>query len=85
MKSILEEAIEVVNHRQSNYGERENNFQTIANFWSIILSTEVSPEQVALCMIALKIAREMFKSSRDNAVDIAGYADCLAEINGHQA
>ena len=31
--------------------------------------------QVGLCMIALKISREMFCHTEDNLVDIAGYAE----------
>ena len=42
--------------------------------WSIIFENEVTPNQVALAMIALKITRQMNTNKRDNWVDIAGYA-----------
>jgi hypothetical protein len=80
VKSILEEAQQVVLERQAAYGSREDNFGRIATIWSAILGVPVTPVQVALCMIGLKIARECWKSSRDSAIDIAGYAHCLAEL-----
>lgn len=79
--SILTEAMEVVAERQAQYGTREDNFGRIAAMWTAILGTKVTPQQVALCMIALKVARECWRSSRDNARDIAGYADCLDQLN----
>lgn len=79
-ESVLDEAKRVVNQRQMAYGSREDNFGRIAAMWSAILGVTVSPRQVALCMIAVKIARECWKPSRDNATDIAGYADCLSRL-----
>lgn len=81
MTSVLEEAQAVISERQAQYGTREENFGRIAAHWSVILGAEVTPRQVALCMIALKIARECWRPARDNAVDICGYAHCLAELN----
>ncbi len=78
--SILEEAAEVINQRQAIYGTRKDNFGRIAKMWSAILDCQVTPEDVALCMIALKVARQKFKHSRDSLVDIAGYAQCLEEL-----
>ena len=81
MQSILEEAQQVVGQRQTAYGSREDNFGRIAALWSAILNVPVTAQQVALCMIAVKIARECWKPARDNRVDIAGYADCLDCLN----
>jgi hypothetical protein len=39
----------------------------------VILEKEISPEQVALCMVTLKVAREVFSPKRDNLVDAIGY------------
>jgi hypothetical protein len=81
--SILREAAEVVKQRSSQYDERERNFTRIADIWSVIFGHTVWPEQVAMCMIGLKLAREVYKPSRDNLTDIAGYADCLADLRGY--
>jgi hypothetical protein len=51
-----------------------------AKFWSEILGLPVTPEQVALCMIAVKMSREVNAHKRDNLVDIAGYARTLETV-----
>ena len=63
----------VTGPRQRDYAHPKVNFQRIANLWSIILDVDITPEQVALCMIQVKVAREMNRHTRDNLVDIIGY------------
>lgn len=76
--SILKDAMEVVHSKRARVrvspGE---SFSKTAKIWSGILGTNVTPEQVALCMIGIKLAREASKPDRDNLVDIAGYAEAL--------
>jgi hypothetical protein len=80
--TILEEAQNAVyGDRQADYGTVTENFNTIASFWSTILKQEVTAEQVGLCMITVKVAREMYKPKRDNIVDIAGYAATLEKLS----
>ncbi len=82
MKTILKEAEEVVyGDRQTDYGKVSDNFARIAKMWSGILDKEISPTQVGLCMIAVKVARECNKPKRDNLVDIAGYAATLEKMH----
>ena len=38
-------------------------------------------EQVALAMICLKIAREVHVPTRDNLVDLVGYARCIEKMS----
>jgi hypothetical protein len=53
----------------------------IAARWSLTLGTKVSPAQVALCLIDLKLARLARDPKHlDSQVDVAGYAACLREI-----
>ena len=78
--TILEEAAFVVGNRQTSYGSREDNFGRIAMLWTAILGCEVAATDVALCMIAMKLAREKFTHSRDNIADVIGYALCLADL-----
>jgi hypothetical protein len=82
--SILEEANKAVNgERQENYGSQSENFKHIAQMWAVILRRDVSVQEVAMCMMALKLAR-LIKTGgghRDSIVDIAGYAECLAKVN----
>lgn len=85
-KNILEEAISVVFERQGSYDAPENNFNRIADFWNAYIKNK--PEHkvfdatdVSIMMILLKIARLTFQYKEDSVVDIAGYAQCLSQIN----
>lgn len=82
--SVLEEAAQLTNRtRKDVYAHPSVNFDRIARMWSVILGVDVTPEQHALCMIAVKISRLVESPGhRDSLVDIAGYArtiELLAE------
>lgn len=59
--------------RMDDHGHPYDNMRDAAEMWSAILGTQVTAQQVALCMIAFKLARESNNPGRDNMVDIAGY------------
>lgn len=69
--------------RQNDYGHPYHDFARIASLWSAVLSTKITPQQVALCMIQVKVSRECNRPKRDNAVDIAGYAETLDMVNSY--
>jgi hypothetical protein len=72
--TIATDAIHVVNGpRQRDYAHPRINFQRIADLWSPVLGIEVTPEPVGLCMIQVKVAREINRHTRDNLVDLIGY------------
>jgi len=72
--TLATDAIHVVNGpRQRDYAHPRVNFQRIADLWSPIFGITVTPEQVALAMIQVKVARELNRHTRDNLVDICGY------------
>jgi hypothetical protein len=80
--TILEEAQEILyNDRQDDYGDGIESTKRIAKLWSIVLDKEVTPEQVALCMIQVKISRQMNKYKRDNLIDGAGYFGLIERIS----
>ena len=80
-ENILEEANRLIHKdRNETYGHPLDDFTKTAGLWSVILSTEVTPEQVALCMVAVKISREMNAHKRDNLTDGAGYFGTLEMI-----
>lgn len=86
-KSILQEAEEIVNgERAQAYGPALPSFSNIAKGWSVIAGSEITPQQVGLMMMWLKMCRENNKHQRDNLVDAAGYAHLVQkmeeEING---
>jgi hypothetical protein len=78
---LLQHAAGVVENRRRQYGSPEELFDHIAKRWSLVLGTKITPAQVALCLIDLKMARLTHDpSNTDSAVDIAGYAACLREV-----
>jgi hypothetical protein len=76
LRSILDE-------RQTQYGDTIPMLEAIAARWSLTLKRPITPQQVALCMMDLKLAR-LNRSPRhlDSLMDVAGYAACLAELIG---
>ncbi len=77
-ESVCAEADRLVSgDRGSSYGHPLDDFSKTAAFWSPILGVQVTPEQVALCMIQVKQSRELNRPKRDNMVDTCGYAKCL--------
>jgi hypothetical protein len=79
---LLEHAAGLVNRRRREYGEPVALFEQIAQRWSLTLGARVSPAQVALCLIDLKLARLARNPKHlDSQVDVAGYAACLREVS----
>lgn len=84
---ILDEAKKtVVQDRQDDYGNPEDSFAMIADFWTTYLkgkgklSAGIDSLDVSMMMELLKIARETTGHKMDNFVDMAGYAACAGEI-----
>ncbi len=75
MNNPLETAISYVDgDRQETYGHPLSDFVRTAKIWEGILGVSVSPEQVALCMIGIKISRLVqTPGHEDSLIDIAGY------------
>lgn len=63
------------------YRAPENDFETIAAFWTAYLGSPVEATDVAMMMALLKIARVSCGHGTDDCfVDLAGYAACGGEI-----
>ena len=79
---LLREAAELIAvARDEVYGDPLANHQRIADLWSAILDVDVEPEEVVLCMIAVKMSRLCSTiTHEDSWVDIAGYAALGSEI-----
>ena len=64
----------ITGDRAKAYGNAKDNLQRTATMWGVVLGIEVTPRQVADCMIALKLARNVNETSFDSYVDVCGYA-----------
>lgn len=88
-ETVLEKArLCICQDRQNQYGAPEDSFTSIANYWSLYLLSNkklveaLSPSDVALMMVLLKLARtEGHTHHVDNYVDMAGYAALAAELS----
>ena len=79
---LLHHAAGVIEHREQAYGAAETSFAAIAARWSLVLGITVTPAQVVLCLIDLKLARLSHDPSHlDSIVDVAGYAAHLREVS----
>ena len=79
--TILDEAKEIIyGDREKTYGDPAKNLNLISNLWSHYLSHPVGSQDVCMMMILLKVARQSNAYTRDNLVDIAGYAALNARL-----
>jgi hypothetical protein len=80
-REYLERATKIVQgQRQFDYGNKYENHENIAKLWSAYLGYEVSPHDVAICMLLVKVARLKHRKTEDCYVDMAGYAAIAGEI-----
>ena len=78
---LLEHAAAIVTRRRCEYGEPDALFERVAKRWSLTLGVKVSPAQVVLCLLDLKLARLARDPKHvDSVLDVAGYAACLWEV-----
>lgn len=87
-QKLLQEAMKITaEDRNKAYGNPEDNFANIADYWMLYLNQrfpgkllELLPSDVAYMMILMKMARLATNiTHRDSLVDIAGYAACGAD------
>jgi len=80
-EKLLAEAAAVVRDRRRTYGQPRDLFERVAIRWSQVLGITVTPGEVIVCLIDLKVARLTHDPGHlDSITDIAGYAGCLAEV-----
>ena len=70
----IEAVADILRERGDNYGAPYSNHVTIAQMLSAILGSDISPQQVAMCMIAVKLSRLSNQDTHDDSwADIIGY------------
>jgi len=82
-ESILQEAQRITGgDRNRDYGSALDDYTRTAELWTALLRDKLKPghtiewHDAIRCMIAVKLSRDTHCMTRDNAVDIAGYARC---------
>ena len=89
-KACLDAAVKCVcTDRNAQYGEPEDNFKIIADYWNLYLDIDkdmpITAQDVAIMMALFKIARmQTGKPKDDNFVDAIGYLACGCEIVGKE-
>ena len=80
-EQMLKRAATLVRERRKSYGDPAVLMANIAARWSLTLGRVVTPAQVALCLIDLKLARLAQNPAHlDSMIDVAGYAAVLREV-----
>ena len=78
---FLKHVAQVIAERSTQYGDAAPNMSAIAARWSATLGREVTPAQVVLCLLDLKMARLSHDPTHeDSVVDVCGYAALLREL-----
>lgn len=82
-EALLRDTMSAVVARSAIYGKADHHFaRTIGAINAVFkhkLNEDLTTSDWAMMMMLDKIAREQHIPKRDNALDIAGYASCLAQ------
>jgi hypothetical protein len=80
-EEMLHSAARLVEDRRKSHGNPAALMAAIAARWSVTFGQPVTPAQVALCLIDLKLARLAHNPAHlDSLRDVAGYAAVLREV-----
>jgi hypothetical protein len=80
--TIFEEAEKLVyGPREHAYGHPKEDFTRTAMIWTAILGKSITAQQVALCMVGVKMSRECHAHKADNLIDGCGYFGTLARLH----
>jgi Domain of unknown function (DUF6378) len=80
-EQMLHSATRLMEDRRKSYGDPAASMAAIASRWSLTLGRPVTPAQVVLCLIDLKLARLAKDPAHwDSLRDVAGYAAVLREV-----
>lgn len=72
-RDYLNEARAIIQDRGMDYGHPTDNMSRTASLWSAYLEMPIRPDQVAMCLALVKVARSMETPKVDNFIDGAAY------------
>ena len=80
-ETLLHSAADILAERGRAYGDAAVSMDKVAQRWSLTVGRSVTPAEVVLCLIDLKLVRLAHDPKHlDSAVDVAGYAALLPEV-----
>lgn len=79
--AMLKHVADILADRSKTYGDPRQSMSAIAARWSLTFGHPVTPAQVVLCMMDLKLARlRCDPTHQDSMIDLIGYATVLHEV-----
>lgn len=82
LEAFFQRCLDLTTVRAEHYGHPSKNLRRIADMWSVYLETPIRPEDVAVLMCCLKLARlaeGWHQDSIDDAATYLGLADLVRE------
>ena len=81
--TVLDEAAAIIGERGANYGGVEDNFTNISLIMARTTNRMLSPYDIAMLMVAVKLARiSQSPGKRDSYVDAINYLAFACELIG---
>ena len=78
---LLEEVKGTLHERGSVYGSSRTNHERISELWSGYFGDYISPMQVSMCMLLVKVSRlTETPNHKDSIKDLIGYAAIYNEL-----
>jgi len=79
---LLDECAQILNSRGSVYGSSRSNHERISELWSAYYGSFISPMQVSLMQLLVKVSRlSETPNHKDSVKDIIGYAAIYSELH----
>lgn len=84
-QTILQEAQSLVyGDRNNSYGHPADDYGRTVQAFNALTGRDLTTEEGVLFMMCVKLSRQAFKHSRDNLVDLAGYAACAQRVHNRR-
>ncbi len=72
--------MDIIKQRGKDYGSPESNLGRTAALWSAYLNTDITAEQVAVCMALVKVSRMAASYKADNYLDAKAYLEIAEQL-----
>ena len=80
----LKKCIEIGEERQKQYGDVKTGFYSASSLAEQMFGILITPEEIALVMVALKVSRNKHAKKKDNTFDMINYLAIADELSDEQ-